>query len=123
MSARLRASAYPSYTAQNVGRSRIRTAIIEAAGAWYEARRNVTDCENALADAVEHDNAMLMVALEYARLDAVAHREHAYWQVYTLACGGKEPDEWEDVASNGVYFCVRWGGAEIGQISILVQDN
>lgn len=119
----LRASAYPLYTPQDVGRSRIKTAILEAAGAWYEARRNVTDCENALADAVEHDNAMLIVALEYARLDAVAHREHAYWQVYTLACHGAEPDEWEGLASNGVRFCVVWSGKPLCLISIVPQSN
>jgi hypothetical protein len=118
----LRAAAYP-YTAHNVGRSRIRTAIIEAAGAWYEAGRNVTDCENALADAVEHDNAMLIVALEYARLDAVAHREHAYWTVYTMVCGGADPDDWTGLASNGVRFCVVWSGKPLCHISIIPQSN
>ena len=115
----LRATAYTPY---NVGRSRIKAAILDAAGVWYEARRNVTDCENAIEMALDAGNDLLAVMLEYARLDAVAHREHAYWNVYTLVCGYAEPDEWEGIASNGVHFTVVWSGPAISQISIIPQS-
>jgi hypothetical protein len=115
----LRAS---TYTAHNVGRSRIKTAILNAAGAWYEARSRVTDCETAIANAAESDDGVLITALEYDRLDAVAHREHAYWQVYTMVCGYQHPDEWDGLANNGVYFLVVWSGPAIAQISIIPQN-
>lgn len=119
MSAPLRATAYTAY---NVHGSRIKAAILDAAGVWHDAGRNVTDCESAVELAKEADNEPLAVMLEYMRLDAVAHREHAFWNVYTLVCGYREPGEWEGVASNGMRYRVVWSGPRIAQISIVLQN-
>lgn len=111
-----------TYTTYNVHGSRIKTAILEAACVWHEAGRNITDCEKAIENADEADDAAQSAALEYARLDAVAHREHAYWSVYTLVCGFSEPDEWKGVASNGMQYLVVWSAKPLNHVSIIPQS-
>lgn len=111
-----------AYTAHSVGGSRIKAAILDAAGVWHDAGRNITDCETAIELATAADNEPLAAMLDYARLDAVAHREHAYWNVYTLVCGYAEPDEWEGTAANGMRYRVVWSASPLNHLSIVPQN-
>lgn len=113
-----------TYTAYHTAAAdRLTRAVVEAAAVWHEAGRCLTDCENAIVTAHEADDTALAASLEYARLDAVTHREHAYQYVFILVCSFKHADSWEGLASNGLRYRIVWSGPIIGQISIIPQGN
>lgn len=121
MNAQLR-TIYP-YTAYSVSAAdRLTRAVVEAAAVWHEAGRSLTDCETAIANALDAKDTATAAQLEYARIGAVTQREHAFQYVYLLVCGHRSADYWEGLASNGMRYRIVWSGPAIAQISIIPQN-